>query len=371
MSRLKPHIDPWLLVSFILLLCIGLGVLYSASTVESYNHVGNTSFYFVRQLQTGLLFGLVGMVIATYVDYRKWLPFIPFFVIFSLILLLLVKVPGISLTVGGATRWIHIGSFVFQPSELAKLVIILYLAAWLSRKSEHLSNFYYGVFPALVTTGLFALLILWQPDMGTMMIVVAITLAMLYVGGVSLKRITYLVGGGGLGFALLIWLEPYRIRRVLTFFNPAHDPLGIGYQINQAMLAIGAGGLWGYGYGLSRQKYNYLPEALSDSIFAVMAEELGFIRVVLILALFAFFCIRGVYIAYQAPDMFGKLLGTGIIIWLGLQVVINAGAMMGLLPLTGITLPLFSHGSSSLLVTLVGIGLLFNISRQRQSAKRA
>jgi len=196
-----------------------------------------------------------------------------------------------------------------------------------------------------------------------MFVILSVVIAMFFVSGVKIKHLFWLVLTGISGLIALIKLEPYRAKRLTTFFNLNFDPQGISYQINQALLAIGAGGLWGYGYGLSRQKYNYLPEVMGDSIFAVLGEELGFIRVLAILTLFIVFALKGYQIAKRAPDIFGKLLAFGITSWIIFQVIINVGAMVNILPLTGITLPFFSYGSSSLIMTLGAMGILLNISR--------
>lgn len=360
----KQKIDRPLLFLAITLLVIGLLVLYSASTVQAYKNFENTTYYFIHQLVYGALVGSVALYICSKLDYHIWQKLMPVALAASLILLVLVKVPGIGFSANGATRWVDLGFFTFQPAELAKFAIILYIAGWISKNGLKLKNFYYGILPALVIIGLFALLILWQPDLGTMLSLVITAMIMLFIGGIQLR---YLAGVGTLGMlalAVLIKFEPYRVKRITTFLNPSFDPQGIGYQINQALIAIGSGGLWGYGYGLSRQKHNYLPEAFSDSIFAVMAEELGLLRVLLILVLFVAFVIRGLQISLKAPDLFGKMLGIGIMSMIVVQVSINIAAITGLLPLTGIPLPFFSYGSSALIILLAEVGILLNISRQ-------
>lgn len=363
----QKKVDRLLLALLLGLLIIGLAVLYSASTVESYKNFGNTNYYFIHQLLYGALIGLVGMYVVSKIDYHIWQKFIPLALFASLFLLILVKVPGIGFSAGGATRWIHLGFITFQPAELAKLAIILYTAGWISTQHSKLKDYYYGFFPAIVIITLFAVLILWQPDVGSMLAMVLTASVMLFIGGMQLKYFAGLGLAGLAALGILIKIEPYRVKRITTFFNPNLDPLGIGYQINQALIAIGSGGLWGFGYGLSRQKYNYLPEAIGDSIFAVMAEELGLFRLTFILALFLALVLRGYYISMRAPDVFGKMLGLGIVSSIGVQVVINVAAITGLLPLTGIPLPFFSYGSSALIIGLCSMGILLNISRQAKS----
>ncbi len=363
-KRKYAPVDTVLLGIVLVLFTIGMVMLYSASTVESFKDFNSTTYYIKHQLLYGGLIGIVGMYILSRIDYHVWQKFIPLIVFASLLLLVLVKVPGLGFSANGATRWIHFGPIVFQPAEIAKLAVILYVAAWVSKRQHNLNDFAYGVLPSLLITGLFAALILWQPDLGTMLVLILAVLVMLFAAGINMKYIVGLVSTGIAGLLLIIKFEPYRTQRLVTFLNPSFDPLGIGYQINQALLAVGAGGLWGYGYGLSRQKHNYLPETLGDSIFAVTAEELGFVRLLFILALFAFLAVRGLKIAQNAPDMFGRMLAIGIVVTLSLQVLINIGAIVGILPLTGIPLPFFSYGSSALIIILCEVGILLNISRQ-------
>lgn len=356
--------DYILLGTIIGLVVAGLIVIYSASVVESLERFHNTSHYFVHQLIYGAGIGLLALYICSRVDYHVWKKLIPLALIATVILLALVKIPQFSFAAGGATRWLQFGPIIFQPSEIAKLVLIFYLAGWMSERSHRGRGFYYDTLPAVVIVGFVAALILWQPDLGTMLVIVATGLAMFYVGGTPFKHLAAMVACGIIILLVLIKLEPYRARRLTTFLNPSMDPLGIGYQINQALLAIGSGGPWGYGYGLSRQKHNYLPEALGDSIFAVMAEELGFFRILAVLGLFLALALRGIKISLSAPDLFGKMLGVGIVASITIQVIINIGAISGLLPLTGITLPFFSYGSTSLIVILASMGIVLNISRQ-------
>ncbi|HVY67953.1 MAG TPA: putative lipid II flippase FtsW [Patescibacteria group bacterium] len=359
-------LDYPLLFIILALFAFGLAVLYSASTVESYQNFGSTTYYIIHQVIYGGVIGLLLMYICSRIHYRVWLKYLPLFLIISLLTLVLVKVPGIGFSSGGAARWILIGPLFFQPAELAKLVIVFYLAAWIDKKGHRLHDFYFGLLPSLLIVALFAAFILWQPDLGTMLILVGTAFVMLFVGGARLKYFFWTIVCAALGLYGLVKLEPYRARRLTAFLNPELDPQGISYQINQALLGIGAGGLWGYGYGLSRQKYHYLPEALNDSIFAILGEELGFFRELIVLGLFLAFALRGIKIAKAAPDNFGKMTAVGIVTWITLQAFINIAAMIGLVPLTGVPLPFFSYGSTSLLVNLAAMGVLLNISRHAQ-----
>lgn len=362
MAKKRPSVDYVLLALTGILLAIGLAMLWSASTVESEKNFGNSSYYIVHQLLYGVGIGLIGMYIFSRIDYHFWKKMIPVGLVISLIFLILVKVPGVGFTANGATRWIHFGPIFFQPAEVAKLAIILYLAGWTSINGVR-KGFFQSVFPPLVIISLYCLLILWQPDMGTMISIATTSMIMLFVSGVKIKHFAGIIGSGLVVMIGLIKLEPYRMQRITAFLNRSIDPLGIGYQINQAILAVGSGGWMGYGYSFSRQKHFYLPEALNDSIFAVIAEELGLIRVIPILAIFLFFILRGIRISLRAVDTFGKMLALGIVAGIAANVVINISAIIGLLPLTGIPLPLFSYGSSSMIITLASLGILLNISR--------
>lgn len=367
MANTKNKVDYVFLSLLGSLLVIGLVMLWSASTVESQKNFGYTSYYFTHQLFYGIGIGLLGLYIASRIDYHIWKKLIPFALAGTLVALILVKIPGIGFSANGATRWVHLGPIFFQPAELAKLALIMYLAGWMSERGHH-NDFFKSVFPPVVIISLYSLLILWQPDLGTMLSLVITAAIMLYVGGIKLRYFAWLSGIGIVGLLGLIKLEPYRVQRITAFLNRSVDPQGIGYQINQALIGIGSGGWFGYGYGHSRQKYSYLPEAINDSIFAIMAEELGFIRVLLILILFVWFIIRGIQISLRAPDLFGKMLAIGIIGMIGSAAVVNISAITGLLPLTGIPLPFFSYGSSAMIVTLTACGILLNISRQSKAA---
>lgn len=349
------------------LLVIGLVMLYSASTVESLNRFGVTTHFLKNQIFQGILLGGIGLYICSRLDYHWWQRLAPVVIGVALLLLLLVKFPGIGFTAGGASRWVHVGPLFLQPAELAKLAIVVYCAAWLSARKQHLTDFFSGVFPMLVIVGLFSALILWQPDFGTMISLLGTATVMIIVAGTPWRWVGSLAASGAGLLFLLIKFEPYRAARLLTFLNPGSDPQGAGYQITQALLAIGSGGLWGLGYGLSRQKHSYLPEALGDSVFAIVAEELGFIRIVFILLLFTYFFVRGFKIAAAAPDMFGRLLACGLVAMICAQVIINIGAIIGILPLTGIPLPFFSYGSSALIVNLCAVGILLQISKHTKA----
>lgn len=353
---------------FFVLLALGIIMLSSASAVLSYQKFGTPYYYVIHQLLFGLLPGLVLMIIASRIDYHVWRRFALPLLFVSIVLLVLVFIPGISYEYGGARRWIHVGPFLFQPSEIVKLSFLLYLATWLSGKgAKNVGNFSYGFLPFAVMTGAITLLIVLQPDVGTMGVITAIAFTMYFIGGAALPHIAIAATAGIALLLVLIRSAEYRFKRFMTFLHPELDPLGIGYHINQALLAIGSGGLFGRGFGHSRQKFAYLPEVTGDSIFAVIAEELGFIFVIVFIGLFVFFAYRGLAIARRAPDELGKFIAVGIVAWIIVQAFINIAAMLSLVPLTGIPLPFVSYGGSALLVSLTAVGILINISRQRKS----
>jgi len=342
---------------------IGLVAISSASAVLSFQRFGHTNYYLTRQ---GIFFilGFAAMLFVSRVDYRFFKKYSPFILLISFLSLLLVLIPGIGVEIGGSRRWINLGITFLQPSEFAKLAIIFYLAAWFATRKEQVIYFSTGVLPPLVVSGAAGALILLEPDFGSTAAIALIALSIFFAGGVKISHLAgLLVTGVGVGW-LAVQAAPYRLARITSFLDPQADPLGISYQINQALLAIGSGGFWGQGFGYSRQKFNFLPEPLGDSIFAVMAEELGFLRVGTILFLFIIFAILGFVVARKAQDSFGTLVAVGITSWVVFQTVFNVGAMVGILPLTGIPLPFISYGGSAMLANMIGVGILLNISRQ-------
>lgn len=350
------------------LVLIGLSMLWSASTAESTQNFGNSSYYLVHQLTRGVLLGVISLYIFSRVDYNKLKKPAGIFLAGALILLALVKLPGLGVTANGATRWISLGPIFFQPAELAKLAVIIYLAAWMSKPDRAPShNFWHSVFPPLVIIAVMGMLIIWQPDLGSAISLVAIAMTMFFAGGVRLKYLAWIAISGVVAVLGIAIVEPYRLQRITAFLNPGGDPLGIGYQINQALIAVGSGGLFGHGYGLSRQKHFYLPETINDSIFAIIAEELGFIRIVLILLLFGVLLYKMLQVGIKASDNFGRMLAIGITALIAINVTINVAAIIGLVPLTGIPLPFFSYGSTAMIVNLTAIGILLNISKQSKA----
>lgn len=364
-KKSQPRFDQGILILVLGLILFGLVAVSSASSVISYERFGHNNYYFVRQLIFAAI-GIAALLIFARIDYHFWKNWSRPLLLLALLLLALVLVPGIGFRPGLSSRsWFKIGDFLLQPSEFAKLLLVFYLASWFERKKGAETNFWFGILPSLLVGGLLLGLIAIEPDIGTAAVAAAILMSVLFAARVPLKYLGSLVVLGFAGLWLTVKLVPSRAARITTFLDPSLDPRGIGYHINQALLAIGAGGLWGYGLGKSLQKHNYLPEPIGDSIFAVMAEELGFARIVFLVLAFAVFIFLGLRVAKRAPDKFGQLSAVGITAWIGIQALVNIGAITGLLPLTGITLPFISYGGSSMLASCFAVGVLLNISRRR------
>jgi cell division protein FtsW len=363
----EEKVDSYLLGTVMVLLVFGLIMISSAGIIYSETRFGDDYYFFKHQLFFGVIPGIFALYFFQKMDYHLWKKLaVPFFFL-SVIFLLLVFVPGFGSKVYGASRWIQLGPFSFQPSEMVKLATILYLAAWLENKGAvKIKDFFEGLLPFLGILGLVSILIIKQPDTGTMGVIVLTSIAIFFVAGAKISHLFSLGAFGMLALWILIKIEPYRFDRILAFRNPGVDPQGIGYQIVQSLLAVGSGGIFGAGLGNSRQKFNYLPEPVGDSIFAIIGEELGFLGSAAIVMLFVFFAFRGLKIAKYAPDNFGRLVAIGITMWILFQAFINIGANIALIPLTGIPLPFISYGGTSMVFLMSAIGILLNISKQAQ-----
>ncbi|HEX3393508.1 MAG TPA: putative lipid II flippase FtsW [Acidimicrobiales bacterium] len=352
------------LSAVVALLCgIGLMMVLSASSVSALRVYGGPWVLFERQL-VWVVAGAVAMAVAARVDYRKWRRLAIPLTVVCMGLLVLVLVPSLGVTVSGSSRWIGIGQARFQPSEVMKLAMLLFTADLLARRTARWGSAAVVLQPVLLVTAAAALLILKQPDMGTAMIMVLVVLTVLFVGGVPLARmglLTLAVSSAGLFFSLA---EGYRRARMFSFMNPWKDPSNTGYQMAQSLVALGTGHLTGVGLGASRAKWGFLPNAHTDFIFAIIGEELGLVGTVLVVALFAAFAVLGVRAAIRAPDHFGTLLASGVTVWVVGQAVINVGAVIGILPVTGVPLPFVSFGGSSLVITMAAVGMLANVARQ-------
>jgi cell division protein FtsW len=362
-GKLLHNYDPVMLISVLLLLGIGLIAVYSASSVLAEQRFGDHYYYLKRQ---GIfcLFGLLVMILANNINYLFYRRLVYFFLGSSLILLALLLVPGFGLKVGGAQRWFRLGLISVQPSEVAKLSLAIFVAYSMSKNAESMGTFSHGLLPHLAVAAIFMTLILLQPDLGTAIIIGVWTLTLLFIGGVNVAQIFLLLGLISPVVFYLISHTAYRLNRWWAFLDPWEDPQGFGFQIIHSFLAFGSGGLLGAGIGNSKQKLFYLPEPHTDFILAIIAEEIGFIGVSVLLILFAVVVARGMKIALDAPELFGTYLAMGISCMLGLQVLVNMGVVMALLPTKGLTLPFISYGGSSLVVSLVCVGILMNISKR-------
>ncbi|MCK5332241.1 putative lipid II flippase FtsW [Candidatus Parcubacteria bacterium] len=354
------EIDKVLLGTVCLLSVIGLIAISSAGVVMSYNKFGYNHYFLSHQFFYGFLPGIVALFVLQKIDYRIFKKNMFFFLIVTVILLFVVFVPGLGLGLKGANRWISIAGISFQPSEFIKLTFILYIAVWFEKNKKDFSNLF---MPFVVLIAIISIPLIMQPDVGTLSVIILTVVIMYFAYGAKIENI-FLLGLGGLaGLYFLIKIAPYRMDRFMVFLHPEIDPQGIGYQINQALLAFGSGGFFGLGFGQSRQKFNYLPEPIGDSIFAIIGEEFGLLGISIIVILFLIFALRGFKIASSASDDFGKLVAIGITSLITFQAIMNMAAITSLLPLTGIPLPFISYGGSNLIVSLAAVGLLLSISR--------
>lgn len=357
------------------LLVFGLIMLSSASSVAGFEKFGDPYYFVKRQLLYGILIGLPSMWVLSRIDYHIWKRYAFSLMVINIILLMLILVPGIGVELLGARRWINIGGIYFQPSELIKLTFLLYLGVWLEARGKELRDPSTGFVPFMIMISFLVLMIAGvQKDLGTMVVIGVIAVSTYFVAGAPWKHLGIIFASAVAGLVFLIKLLPlfvpsfeYRAHRLTVFLNPDVDPLGIGFHINQALLAIGSGGILGLGLGHSRQKFNYLPEVMTDSIFAVLAEEMGFVIALGVVLLYLALMIQGYKIAKTAADPFGKIVAIGITTWISFQAVVNIMAMLALVPLTGIPLPFVSYGSTSTATLLIAVGILINISRQTKA----
>lgn len=356
-NRLTPP-DRWILIAVLILTLIGILMVFDSSVAIAFRDFSDR-YYFVREQVKWLLIGFIALIICSRIDYHRWKPLALPLLMGTLLLLVLVFIPGVGIHALGARRWIQTGLFVFQPAELAKFSLVVYLSAWFSAPERGRTAAF--LLLLIMVVGLVVL----EPDLGTSIVILTTAIALYFMSGAPLWHFALLTPVMFLSALGLALSSPYRFRRLTTFLNPQSDPLGASYQIRQVLLALGSGGLFGTGIGQSRQKYEYLPEANTDSIFAIIAEEIGFIGSAIVILLFLFLIWRGFRAARRAPDQFGKLLASGVSVWIGIQTVINLSSMVALVPLTGVPLPLISYGGSSLIVTMSALGVLLNISRHR------
>ncbi len=352
------------LLSLILLLT-GIGLVFFISASLGVLARSEAKFYniLVSQLAVGLVGGMIALYITSKINYKAWRRYGLFLLIMALGISLLVFVPGLGLEHGGATRWVSLGFISFQPAEFLKIAFIIYLASWFSTIKDKDTEFKYGMIPFVILLGIIAVILLKQPDTKSLMLMFVTGCAMYFMTGVSYKKILIMSGVAVAGFAILAFSTPYLKDRVVTFMNPDRDPRGSSYQLKQALIAVGSGGVSGRGIGQSVQKFNYLPEPQGDSIFAVISEETGFAGAVIIILLYSAFAMRGFRVAARAPDAFGRTLAVGIVMIITTQSFLNIASITGLFPLTGVPLVFMSQGGTSLLISLAAGGMLLNISK--------
>jgi cell division protein FtsW len=360
--------DVHLLFPVLFLVGIGIVMVYSASSALAMKKFGS-DYYFLKKQAMFALVGICALVLGRHVPYRIYRPLAYPLLVIALVLLAAVLLSPLGVTAGGSSRWLRLGPLRFQPSEFARFAMIVYMAYSLEKKADRIKDFSIGFMPHVVVLGVVAVLVLKQPDFGSVVILAALTWLMMFVGGVRLLYLgssCVLLGLAGLYF---ISLAGYRVRRLLSFLDPWQYSSDAGYQIVHSLMAFGTGGWWGAGIGKGYQKLFYLPEPHTDFIFSVIGEELGFAGVLGIIGLYLLIVWKGIRIARQAPDLFGCYLAVGLTAALGLQIGINMGVTMGLLPTKGLTLPFLSYGGTSLVLNMATIGILMNISASGKTAR--
>ena len=356
-----PHRPDYVLLGVVIaFLAFGLVMVLTSSMVIAYNNFG-TQFYYLGRQGLWAVLGLVAMVIAWRLDFRRLGPLALWLLVGCIIALIAVLLFAES--INGAQRWLVLGPFSFQPSELTKLGIILYMAYWLATKGEQVKSLAYQFVPFVIIIATIVMLLLKQPDLGSAFVIVATAVAIFFAAGMHLGQLLLFLTSGIVGLYAAITMSSYRMERFITFFDPWSDPSDSSYHISQVLKALGAGGVTGTGLGVGRGKFNYLPFPHTDSILAVIGEELGLIGTCGVLLAFGLFAYRGLQIAWDSPDTFSRLLATGITCNIVFQALVSIGVTTSSLPYTGLTLPFISFGGSSLLVTLASTGLLLNISR--------
>lgn len=370
-TRSPKSVDMILLVLIAILVTIGFFIFSSASLGllarggASFSSVAFNQFFF------GIVGGGIILLITSNIYYRNWRQYALYIFIIGILFTLAVFIPGLGMTHAGATRWIDIGITTIQPSEFLKIAFVIYIASLLSGTHRQIDTWRYGVLPFLGVLAVAGLVMLSLPDTDTLMIMVGAGLAMFVTAGAKWRHILMIGVVGVLLLAAVAFSRPYVMDRITTFMNPTDDPLGSGYQIQQSLIAVGSGGLAGRGYGQSIQKFEYLPEPIGDSVFAVYAEEFGFFGSVILIFLLSFFTFRGYKIATQAEDLFGMLLVVGFMTIIVSQAFLNIAAMLGIAPLSGLPLPFISHGGTALIAILASLGIVLNVSKYRISEKRA
>ena len=355
-------LDFILFFTVIALLGFGVIMVYSSSAVSAYVNFNDSYYFFKRQI-IWVTLGIMAMLFTMNIDYHVWRKLATPILIVTVVLLILVLIPGLGKVVNGARRWLGFGSLYLQPSEIAKLSMVLFCSASLARHQEKITSFVKGLVPQLLILLLVFGLILREPDLGTALAIGGTIFVLLFTAGARLSHLASLGSVGVVGIIGAIILEPYRLKRLLAFSDPWADPLNTGYHIIQSLYALGSGGLFGVGLGRSREKFLYLPEPHTDFIFAILGEELGFIGTITVILLFFLFAWRGFKVAISAPDIYGSILAAGLTTMIVMQALMNIAVVTASMPVTGIPLPFISFGGSALIFTLAGVGILLNISR--------
>lgn len=350
------RIDIILLVTVVLLCLLGLLAVFDASQFQAFQEFGD-KMYFIRQQLISAVIGFVCLIFFTFFDYHRLEKIALPFLLLSILLLILVFIPGLGVLAGGAHRWLKIGNFTIQPVEIIKLSTIIYLASVFQKKIP--TKMFLLLFSVVaVIIGIF------QKDLGSAIVYSLIAISLYYIAGAPIIHFLSIFFMGLIGIFFFIITAPYRVQRVLAFLDPFSDVQGYTYHIAQVLIAIGSGGILGLGIGQSRQKFSYIPEVTTDSIFSIIGEEAGFIGCLVLIAIISLLIYRAFKIAENAPDKFGKFLAAGLVVWLGAQTIVNLAAMVSLLPLTGVPLPFISYGGSALIANIATVGILLNISRQ-------
>jgi cell division protein FtsW len=354
---------------WIVIIITGIGLFSFISASLGILAKSESKFYGVlfNQIILGLVGGFGALFVATRIPYTAWRKYSFYIFLGSLALTLAVFIPGFGFEHGGARRWISIGPVSFQPAEFLKIAFVIYFASWLAWTRKKQEDFKFKIVPLVVLLGIVALALLRQPDTKSLILITCAACGMLFTSGVSWKKIFGIIALGIGVVAILAFVRPYVMNRIKTFINPSSDPRGASYQLQQSLIAIGSGGVLGRGLGQSIQKFSYLPEPQGDSIFAVIAEEFGFLGTTILLIMYVFFAIRGFKIALRAPDTFSRYLVVGLITLLTAQSFLNIASLVGLFPLTGVPLVFISHGGTALMIALGAVGIILNVSRYEKN----
>jgi cell division protein FtsW len=361
-GRVRPgQPDYLLLVATVMLLITGLLAVYTSSYAVGFHDYGDPNFFVKRQVLFAVV-GLCALLFFMQLDYNKLRAWSIWMLLAALVGLLLVLTP-VGVESNGARRWLDFGPVSVQPSEFAKLAVIVYISAWLSSRGSQINKFSLGFVPFTLLVGVMGALVVSEPDMGTTVIIVLVACTLFFLAGAPLSHLALLLGFGALLSYAIITTREYQLDRLTSFISPTSDPQGNGYQILQLLIALGSGGPFGLGWAESRQKHLYLPSSQTDGVFAVLGEEVGFVGLMVIMAIFAFFVYRGVKVTLKTRDKFGTLLAMGIVSWIAYQTLINIAGITRTLPLTGVPLPFLSYGGSALVTVMAGIGVLLSVSR--------